>query len=152
MNARLKVRGRCPKCGRVVNAEALPGRATWRGECPRKGCDGKVRATRIPDERVDDAPPPEDPPEPTTTRTRKVVKASGYQGRPTGSAGSGNPDVRSTAPEDGGRTTTGSDGRTGTGASDGDTKSEPPRPVKAARHETGATGRSHPYGHLFPGL
>jgi hypothetical protein len=75
----VKVRGIC-KCGRVVNTEATLDRygrqrATWRGPCPRKGCDGVITARRV----RDDAPPPADDktnePKPKKQR-RKVTKVS----------------------------------------------------------------------------
>src|SRR5688572_8404451 len=47
MSAPLRVRGACPKCRRVVNTVAPKGRATWRGECPEEGCDGRINARRI---------------------------------------------------------------------------------------------------------
>lgn len=47
--AKLRVRGTCPKCRRVVNHYAPKGRSTWRGPCPSQGCEGTVFARRIPD-------------------------------------------------------------------------------------------------------
>ena len=92
----LAVRGVCPDCGRVVTTQAPAGRATWRGQCPRKGCGGYVVARRI--RNPDDVPPPDSPtategdtdatdesapatPPPArsgTTPRRKVPRASGY--------------------------------------------------------------------------
>ena len=151
MKARLKVRGQCPKCRRSVSTTAPPGRATWRGQCPRKDCDGWIVARRIPDEPPADEPPADEPPAPPSGRgTRKVVKADGYQGRREGSTGGGDPGIRDAAATDTRRAST-RGGRDG-GASAGGTESDSIRPPKAAQHETGDSGRRHPYGHLFPGL
>jgi len=149
VKAQLRVRGQCPKCGRAVNTTAPSGRATWRGKCPRKDCDGQIIARRIPDERVADEPPADEPPAPPARRQpRKVVKASGYQGRSAGSTGGSDSGVRDTTTTGGGSAAP----RSGRDGASGGAGPAPVQPPKASQHETGDSGRRHPYGHLFPGL
>jgi len=80
--AGLAVRGTCPKCKTEHVTEAPPKKVTWRGECPKRGCDGRIIARRVrneenvtpdstPDETPDDRPSPR-------RRARKVVKVDGY--------------------------------------------------------------------------
>lgn len=151
----LRVRGSCPKCKTPVVTDAPAGRTTWRGNCTKADCDGRVIARRIKDPAQLDPPPTAPAAGPTPTsggrRPRPVVKVASYertvpQPKPTGAAAPVRP-----AAEPAGR-------RPGTGDQppvepvDGPGQPEPQQPVtrpkRARTVETGDTGR-HPYGHIF---
>jgi hypothetical protein len=82
--AGLPVKGTCPKCKREHSTEADKGKVTWRGTCPKPGCDGRIIARRIREDKPTDKPEsdppasePDDRPSPRR-RARKVVKVDGY--------------------------------------------------------------------------
>ena len=103
--ASIPVRGRCPKCKAEHSTVADTGKVTWRGECPKRGCDGRIIARRVRDEKPDtpegssetDA---DDRPSPRR-RTRKVIKVDGYaEGKPVKDKGSERtPDVSGSGTE-----------------------------------------------------
>ncbi|GAA1706614.1 hypothetical protein GCM10009765_65090 [Fodinicola feengrottensis] len=83
---KLRVRGACPKCKRIVSHFAPKGRTTWRGPCPKPDCGGIVFARRIPDSEAATAPtatpdgdPPTETPKPTGTPRKKIVKVQAYE-------------------------------------------------------------------------
>jgi hypothetical protein len=136
----IAVRGRC-KCGQVVETHAPKGRASWRGNCPRKGCEEVVTARRV---RGAAQPPPADPPAAPARRASTIPKVGGYE-RATprrGPAAVGNPDEPAARPGP-----TGDGGTEPSGGDNGPPAAGKP-PVRAAEPEA-RSGRAQPYADLF---
>ena len=143
----LKVRGKCPKCGRTVNRTAPKGRLTWKGDCPATGCLGVITARRVKDAQAtataDEHGTP--PPAPGKAAPRKVVKVSGYERTVSDEPAAGVPAAAGAAggPDPAGRGGDGSPTRSGAPEHGG---GGPAKPKPVARAEP---KKRHPYGDLF---
>lgn len=81
MSDGLKVKGTCKKCGRVVETTAPKGRATWRGKCPKRGCDARVVARRVRPETIGASETPQES-QGAPKRRSSVVKVGSYATEP----------------------------------------------------------------------
>lgn len=82
--AGVAVRGTCP-AGHTVDATSSPNRVTWEGICTHAGCGLKVKAKRVPSERVPAKTAPVTPPTKTAGAgpgARKLIVTRTPDARP----------------------------------------------------------------------